>query len=458
MAVTLPGRRSLSFRLFVLATVWSLVALAAAAVYLLDNYRRGAERGHAAFINVHLMNVIASIAQDEQGNLTGSPDLADPRFLSLYSGWYWQVVNLGDPADALLSPSLGGTPLTLPPSLESPYDDDFRRSMLIDGPNGATLRAIERVVVLGTDGDAYSFVAAADLSLPRELTARFATQLLSVFAILGIGLVAITVIQVRIGLRPLRNVGRNLAAIREGRAERLEGDYPEEVAPLTREINALIGSNAKIVERARMHVGNLAHALKTPLSVITNEARGAKGPLAEKVTEQAAIMRDQVDWHLDRARMAARVSVVGVVTEVKPVADALERAMARIHSDRGIDVVNAVPAGLKFQGERQDLEEMLGNLIDNAFKWARSRVAIACRRLPGEPARLEIVVDDDGPGLEEEEHAVAMRRGQRLDESKPGSGLGLSIVGELADLYEGDFELDAAPGGGLRARIILPST
>ena len=262
----------------------------------------------------------------------------------------------------------------------------------------------------------------------------------------------------------MKRISDSLAAIRSGSAERLEGSFPEEIAPLARETNALIEANREIVERARTHVGNLAHALKTPLSVILNEAAARHDdPLAAKVREQADVMRDQVQRHLERARIAARATVVGTVTEVAPVVTALARSMEKIHRDRGIAIDIEAPRETRFRGERQDLEEMVGNLVDNACKWAQSRVAVEVLPERAEAARaghtLRVVVDDDGPGLtaSERERVQAARRGNRLDETKPGSGLGLSIVVDLAALYGGALTLGTAPIGGLRAELVLPA-
>jgi signal transduction histidine kinase len=281
-------------------------------------------------------------------------------------------------------------------------------------------------------------------------------MLITALAVLGLGLVVATFFQVRFGLSPLRAMRQNLAKIRSGQAEQLEGGQPEEIRPLQQELNALIQSNREIVDRARTHVGNLAHALKTPLSVISNEARAHEGPLASKVIEQAEIMRTQITHHLDRARVAARSSAIGDVTDVAGVLQALKRTVDRIYEERGVDVEIASSPGLKFQGEKQDFEEMVGNLLDNACKWARSQVRAEARRGDG-AARFFVIVDDDGPGLTEAELAKVGKRGQRLDESKPGSGLGLSIVAELAHLYKGRFELEPSPKGGLRARLELPA-
>lgn len=450
-------RNSLSFRLFVLAAVWSLLALAAAAAVLLHDHRLRTERGHETFLDLLLLNVIATTELAPDGSLIGAPETGDARFLALHSGWYWQVRRTDAPDEALTSPSLAGARLSLPDERAEPFDPEFRRVATIAGPDQSELKAIERLVVMGEPGETYSFLVAGDLAVPQRVVGELRDRLVVVFAVLGVGLVVITVVQVHFGLRPLRRVGREVTAIREGRAERLGSEYPDEIVPLTREINALIESNAQIVERARMHVGNLAHALKTPLSVITNEARRAKGPLAGKVAEQAAIMRHQLDYYLDRARMAAGSGAIGAVTDVGEVVAPLERAMRRIHSARQVEFRVAVADGLRFHGERQDLEEMIGNLVDNAFKWARGEISLDCRPLPDAPRQLEIVVEDDGPGLSPQERREAVRRGRRLDETKPGSGLGLSIVTELAALYHGAFELRASARGGVCARLVLPA-
>jgi signal transduction histidine kinase len=217
-----------------------------------------------------------------------------------------------------------------------------------------------------------------------------------------------------------------------------------------------------VVERARTQVGNLAHALKTPLSVISNEAARDQSPLAEKVREQTALMRDQVAWYLDRARAAARSTVIGASAEVEPSLVGLVRTFQKIFVDRSIDFGFECASGLRFRGERQDMEEMLGNLIDNAGKWASSQVRIVATHVlrdAGEasPGFLEIAVEDDGPGLPAERREEALGRGRRLDETKPGSGLGLSIVADLAKIYGGSLELADSPMGGLKAALRLPS-
>jgi signal transduction histidine kinase len=329
----------------------------------------------------------------------------------------------------------------------------------VSGPEDQRLRLVERTVDLGDDGRYLVAVAGDALEIDEE-TQSFDRAILVTLGVLAVVLLLTTMFQVRFGLAPLKRISDSLAAIRSGSAERLQGSFPEEIAPLARETNALLDANREIVERARTHVGNLAHALKTPLSVMMNEARGDE-PLAVKVREQANVMRDQVQRHLERARIAARANVVGTVTEVSPVVTALARSMEKIHRDRGIAIDIETPRDTRFRGERPDLEEMVGNLVDNACKWAQSRVAVEVLSERGESftagSTLRVVVDDDGPGLTPSERERVARRGDRLDETKPGSGLGLSIVVDLAALYGGALTLGTAPIGGLRAELVLPA-
>jgi len=253
-----------------------------------------------------------------------------------------------------------------------------------------------------------------------------------------------------------------LAHADSGRSEELQGVFAKEIAPLAREVNALLESNREIVERSRTHVGNLAHALKTPLSVLMNEAGQVQEPAAaEKIREQVTVMHGQVQRHLERARIAARTAVVSTTLEVAPVVSVIARTMEKIHLERNVAIRAQLNDEVRFRGEQQDLEEMLGNLIDNACKWATAKVDIemfvlSAPRLGGVPF-FRVQVDDDGPGLAPAEREEVLTRGKRLDESKPGTGLGLSIVLDLAKLYNGTLKLGNSPLGGLRAELVLPA-
>ena len=377
------------------------------------------------------------MASPDEGSDKFPQSLGEPLFELPLSGWYWQVTRLDpDKHDVRASRSLwdGGLPhlqdLGVAPGASG------SREGYVPGPEDQRLRLVERNIDLGDEGH-FLVAVAGDAAEITEETRSFDQALVLTFFILAVVLLLTTMFQVRFGLAPLKRITDSLAAIRSGTAERLAGEFPEEIAPLARETNALIDANKEIVERARTHVGNLAHALKTPLSVMVNEAvaRG-RDPLAQKVREQADIMRDQVARHLERARLAARLTVVGSVTEVALVVTALARTMEKIHHDKAVAIEVHADEHARFHGERPDLEEMIGNLVDNACKWASSRVAVEvmCERPDPSSQRevVRIVVDDDGRGLSPSEREQVAKRGRRLDETKPGSGLGLSIVVELA--------------------------
>ena len=449
---------SLAFRLFASAAVWTLIVVPVAAFLLLSLYRQAAERSFDARLNVYLTSLIASTAAEAASAPKEPANLGEPIFTIPFSGWYWQIKAL-DGADhpAFISDSLLDQQLALPSQSGVPADQSLTRRAYAPGPDGQRLRVVEREIrPAGSASAPYSYAVAGDAAEIERDLGEFRTMLIIALAVLGLGLVVATLFQVRFGLAPLRAIRHDLTAIRSGEAESLEGALPDEIRPLQQELNALIQSNKEIVDRARTHVGNLAHALKTPLSVITNEAWEKEGPLADKVIEQAELMRTQITHHLDRARVAARSGAIGDTTDVEAVLRALKRALDRIYDGRGLELEVSSSPGLKFQGEKQDFEEMVGNLLDNACKWARSRVRLSAERSVG-ASSFTVLVDDDGPGLTAEGRARAVKRGQHLDETKPGSGLGLSIVADLAHLYKGRFELEPSPQGGVRARLELPA-
>lgn len=451
---------SLATRLFLSATAWVVVILVITGIVLSSVYRDATERAFDRRLNLYLRTLIAEVATPDESPDRQFQSLGEPLFELPLSGWYWQITRTdSEKGEARASRSLWDKKL---PKLDEGADLTAAGVRLgyVDGPEGQTLRMVERPVDLGADGK-YLVSVAGDATEIFDETRSFDYYLGGTFAALTIVLLLTTIFQVRFGLAPLKRISDSIADIRSGRAERLEGEFPVEIAPLARETNALIDANREIVERARTHVGNLAHAIKTPLSVIVNEASAhGADPFASKVLEQADLMRDQVAHHLERARIAARLTVIGTVTEVAPTIEALRRTMEKIHRDRDVAIAVEADPQARFRGERQDLEEMVGNLVDNACKWAASRVLIEVRveraAAPDAGTVLRITVDDDGRGLSAAERSKASRRGQRLDESKPGSGLGLSIVVDLAALYRGSLSLGNAPTGGLRAELVLP--
>jgi signal transduction histidine kinase len=457
------GPMSIAARLVVSAIALSAVILVVAGVVLSTYNRRATEFGFDERLNVYLKALVADVAGFGESDRTEPGSLGEPRFELPLSGWYWQIRRIDTERDSdqqvRTSKSLFASRLPRLSDLGAQARPDGISESYAKGPDGRDIRIVERLIDLGDEGRYLVSVAGDPEEIIREIR-QFNLALSGTFAILGLALAAVSLAQVRFGLGPLASLRGAVTQIRRGEAQRVEGVFPPEIAPLAEELNLLVDANHEIIERARTHVGNLAHALKTPISVIVNEADADDSPLAAKVREQTTLMRDQVQYYLDRARAAARAAAVGSVTEVEPVVAGMVRTFTKIGQRRGIVFSSSVEDGARFRGERQDLEEMLGNLTDNAGKWARSAVRIGVERAPDiapERPAIAFTIDDDGPGLAPERRQEATRRGRRIDETVPGSGLGLSIVVDLAQLYGGTFALEDSPMGGLRARLVLPA-
>ncbi|NMJ40858.1 sensor histidine kinase [Roseomonas sp. JC162] len=439
--------RSLTLRLALAAGLWVAAGLGAAAWFVTDVAIRQVEAAFDARLTALLDAAAAAVAVDADGRVAvvRAPSGAD--FDRPFSGAYWQVAAPGGaPAT---SRSLWDQTLPTLPAGAGPGI----RLRDIAGPRGDPLRLAERDVVLpGAAAPAHLAVA---LSLAPTLAeiGRLRTVLALVFALLGTGLVAGVVATVITGLAPLRRVRRALAEVRDGRRERLAIAAPAEIAPLVAEVDALIAANRTTVERARAHVGNLAHALKTPLAVLRNALDAPRPDVAQARTEAAALDR-LVQHHLARARTAA-LAGAATSTSVAPraVAEEVACALRRLFADRGLDISVAGDAGVRVPMDPQDLTEVLGNLMENACKWAAARVGVAVAAAGSE---VVITVTDDGPGLPEAERDAVVGRGVRLDERTPGSGLGLSIASDLAALHGGGLRIGQAPGGGVAATLHLP--
>ncbi len=454
---------SLAFRLFATSVAWTLLVLPLAGWLIFTLYRDDVQVG---FDN-NLIKLVDGIVVDALATEGNEPDVPLNRYEPLFevpnSGFYWQIKPLDVPtARRIVSPSLATGQLPSPYELRFPADKTGKRWMNTTGPNGQPIRIVEVVnsVNYAADTPHYSIIVAGPHDWIEELNNHFRSRLIIALALVGLGLLAVTLVQIRFGLAPLRRIEQGLAAVRSGDAKDLEGDLPAEIEPLQIELNALLKSNQDIIERARTQVGNLAHALKTPLAVIVNEAHDHKSEFASKVAEQAAIMRDQVSNYLDRARLAARANVIGRATPVQPVAESLVRTLERINRDKGVSIKLECPQALRFQGEKHDLEEMLGNLLDNACKWSHGEVFLTVEDLSqpagAAPKMFALTVEDNGKGLSADQRSRIGKRGQRIDESTPGTGLGLSIVADFATSYRGAMTLDASPHGGLLVRLELP--
>ncbi len=450
-----PRRSSLVGRLVWLAAAWGLVVLAVTLASLtfifyassLDRFDDGLRE---------IADGLYAGATVDQGQVT-APQLGDARLARVYSGKYWELAEVAGGRLRSLplarSRSLWDSELAGPPDLSRltlgatvHYD--------ATGPQKEPLRIV--AISRGLPGlqTPVVFLAAEDRSPVNQDVRNFAIRTAALLVIAGGLLIAAVVLQVRVGLNPLFDLQREVMQVRKGRAERVAGAYPAELEPLANELNALVAHNQEVVDRQRTHVGNLAHALKTPLSVMLAEASDAPGPLAELVERQANTMRTQVDHHLRRARTAARAQGSRDRTQVAPALEELARTLERIFEEKRVMVDWTSDDDLAFQGERQDLLEIGRNVMENACKWCRRAVYASAGPLSDE--RLRLVVEDDGPGLPPDRRSEVLQRGARLDESAPGSGLGLSIVDELVRAYAGHIELGESSYGGLKVSIDLP--
>ncbi len=393
------------------------------------------------------------------GGVVIPPENTDVRSTRVFSGRYWQIaeptprgvealVRSRSLFDQFIPPPPGGVE-ALATKLGQPIYYDVR------GPQNSRLRAVAIMALVQNRTEPLIFMAAQDRAPVDKSARQFAALTAGALVALGIGLVIAVVLQVRFGLRPLFNLGREIADVRKGKVSRLSGAYPLEIAPLAEEMNALLAHNQEVVERQRTHVGNLAHALKTPLAVIAGETERQTGPLADLVSRQAAVMRGQIDHHLRRARAAARAQNLGERAPVEPALDELAHMLERVFQEKGVIIDWTTPPDLVFRGERQDLLEIAGNVLENACKWCRKAVMVEAE--PIGSGLMRITVEDDGPGLPEEVRDEVFKRGARLDESAPGSGLGLSIVDELARAYGGKIALGRSMLGGLKVSIDLPA-
>jgi signal transduction histidine kinase len=471
-----PRRQpSLVRRLVVLHALLSAAVLVAGGLTLSAFF---AERSTAAFderLGEDVLDLVSGTSVDETGEVA-APTLTDARTGYAYSGKYWELVtpsgagqvraidrsrSMWDAPDFALPP--GGAPELASQAGKTIYYDGVGPAPTPTGappaqPNAPVRKepvriAAEEVRIAGVK-DPIVFMVAQDRSPIDSNIRTFEVSVAVALAALLAMLIAGVVLQVRVGLRPLFRLQRDVAAVRTGKADRVVGDYPAELEPLALELNALMAHNQEVVERQRTHVGNLAHALKTPLTVMDAEAQASPGSLAELVRRQVVVMREQVDHHLRRARASARQQGGGERTAVAPLLEELALTLERIFQDKRVEIDWRAPDELSFHGERQDLLELAGNVMENACKWCKARVRVTAE--PTTPTTFSLTVEDDGPGLAAEDRQGVLQRGARLDETAPGSGLGLSIVDELARAYGGDLTLTDSALGGLKATLSLP--
>jgi len=448
------GGGSLARRLIFVSAAWILILLGAGGFALNRVLTSALTRNFDAQISYVLGALIGSAEIDPEGAVFLNRTPADQRFLEPGSGAYFQISAIDQAGNAsrqdldLPSRSLWDRRL----HVTTGHNDYGIHSYDSQEFDKEKLRVMERDVRLPGSSLRWRFqVAQSREELDAQIRVVRATMIRS-FAILGLGLVILAVLQAFYGLWPLRRVRRAIAAIRSGARSRIEDRFPREIAPLTEELNELLAHNENQAEEARRHAGNLAHALKTPLTVITNAATAQSPDLADTVCREATTMRRQVDHHLARARAIGRRSSAQARAEVWPSLESVERAVSRLYENVTVDLAGDKTAFVRV--ERQDLDEMLGNLIENAAKYGGGRVFVTVKT---SAECVEIEIEDDGRGIPEGERNAIFDRGARLDTDKPGTGLGLAIVRDVAHIYGGSVHLEESEDlGGLLVRLKLP--
>jgi len=438
---------SVSRRMLLVATAWIMILLVGGGVALDRVLVSTVTKNFDEQLDYLLKAMIFSAELDQNGEVMLNRELADQRFLEYNSGAYWQISGQGH--EAFPSRSLWDQ------RLKDDQQHNDTNVHVYDSRQlpGQLLRIAERDATLPGSTVRWRFQVAQSRATLDAQIATLRRTLVRSFVLLGLGLIIMVALQTWYGLLPLRRVRQEIARLRAGQSTRVEGAMPAEVAPMVEELNALVEHNDRQAEEARRHAGNLAHALKTPLSVIMNAAAAGQPDLAQAVIREARTMRRQIDHHLARARAVGRRGSAHSRAEVWPSIEAVERAVARLYPNVRIDIDGQ--KDLVAHIERQDLDDLLGNLVENAAKYGGGSVFITAGVQAG---FVEVLVEDDGRGIPEADRIRIFDRGVRLDSGKPGTGLGLAIVRDVAEIYDGTVSLEESEDlGGLLVRLRLPA-
>ena len=443
-------------RIIVFTSIFTIIAIALLAWFLIAQFRANAFSALTSVQQAHLFNLLAEVDVDEEGRLVGRPRLGDPRFDDPGSGWYWQATIIdSDNQRPLRSPSLEQDTVQRVPLAEEPFDASFQRAYVLPDKNGVLIRVVETEFEVGDESTAIRLQTTSNFSQFQAGVDALRRNIIGILSAFGVGLLVLNAFLIRIGLRPLSTAREELVEVQGGNQARLEGRYPAEIAPLAGEINTLIDNNKRVVERARTQVGNLAHALKTPIAVLRNEAGHDKVP-GSMVREQVEEMNTYVQNYLQRAQIAAQAGGAVFRSDALAVTEKLVGVMRKLNPEKEFQLFNKDDQAIIFAGEQSDFEEILGNLFENAAKWSASRVLCTLDATAAGAAHFLIEIEDDGPGIPEEKRQTALKRGKRLDEAVPGTGLGLSIVADTVEAYKGSLMLQQSRWDGLKVAIKLP--
>lgn len=432
---------SLKTRLLLAATLW-LGAMILAAGYLIpslikDYLVTDAEQQ----LTLAMDEITANLGANDRGSLSLGIRLSDPRFYQPYSGLYW-TAKVG--SQELRSRSLWDRSMT---------QETHALKTRYFGAKDEPLIVLSRTIYLREFSNPINIVVGVDEAPIMATLKQVGGQLWGILGLLFIGVLILIGAQISWSLWPLAKMQKELVALRKGQQSSLDESYPKEIAPLIRDLNALLFHYQELLERARHHAGNLSHALKTPLSVLKNESEQLPQDQQSKLQPSIEQIQSQIDYHLGRARMAGSANILAAKTNPSERVDAISIAFDKVYAEREIILVNELDSELEVSVESTDFDEMMGNILENGYKWASSLIRVYSRAV--DKQRVEIIVEDDGPGIDEADLHRATKRGVRLDESEPGTGLGLNIVSEMAHSYQGKLTLSRSQMGGLKVTLLL---
>ncbi|GAA5647553.1 ATP-binding protein [Vibrio proteolyticus] len=435
-------RLSLKSRLLLAAALWLSAMILAAGIgipLLVKDYLVSDAKSQ---LHLSMDEIAANIETDRNNRLDLSARLSDPRFSQPYSGLYWTIQS---DKQTLRSRSLWDKNITA--EKRGPV-------LVIKGAREEPLITITQTLYLPEFSEPIRVMVGVDEAPIGSAVKRITGQLWIILGMLFTGVLILIGVQVSWSLRPLTKMQKELAELKDGNKDALSYNYPREVSPLVSDLNALLFHYQDLLARARNHAGNLSHALKTPLSVLRNEIGIMQSDEKSRLLAPVEQIQNQIDYHLGRARMAGSMNILSVKTKPAERVDFISLAFDKVYAHRGIVVVNELDSDLEVAVDSADLDEMIGNVLENSYKWANSLV-----RVHAEPSAdkgdVRLCLEDDGPGIAECDLHKAIERGVRLDEKTPGTGLGLNIVSEMAHSYRGKLELERSSMGGLKTVLTI---
>ncbi|WP_070963084.1 ATP-binding protein [Vibrio sonorensis] len=433
-------RLSLKRRLIMAALFWLTAMILAAGIIIPKLIHEYLADDMESRLALSMDEITAHLELTDTGQLVVTSSLSDPRFNQPYSGLYWRVQS-GD--EYIRSRSLWDRNIRFKEKEKKPVALGAKNEPLI---------YIERSVYLPNKKQAVEIFVGIDKAPLTKTLSDVVGQLWIILVMLFAGVLIFVELQIRWSLKPLNTMQKELNALRDGTQSRLDQHYPKEIAPVVRNLNALLFHYQELLSRARQHAGNLSHALKTPLSVLKNEAAMLDSDTQSKITPSLEQLQQHIDYHLGRARMAGAMNILSVKSTPALRVDAISQAFDKVYAHRNITLVNELDSDLEVAVESADLDEMLGNLLENAYKWGHSLIRVYAVITKDS---VTLVIEDDGEGIPDSQLERVLERGIRLDETVSGTGLGLNIVSEMAHSYRGALTLETSASGGLKANLRL---